>query len=196
MSIADSLGIDEKQQLLRLARQSIVNQLQDKALPAIDSHSVSPALQTKTGCFVTLHKNGELRGCIGYLEGIEPLYQAVINNAVNAAFSDPRFPPLRDHELKDIEIEITVLTPAKKLNYQGSDDLLTKLTPSVDGIIIKKGYHQATFLPQVWDQLPQKEDFLGHLCMKAGLPATEWKKGELTVLIYHAFYFDEHTMKP
>lgn len=193
--MADSIPIEDKKFLLELARQSIVNHLNQKASPPVDLQSISPALKIKTGCFVTLHKNGDLRGCIGYLEGIEPLYQAVINNAVNAAFSDPRFSPLRKNELGDVTIEITVLTPAEKLNYRGADDLLAKLHPDVDGVILKKGYHQATFLPQVWEQLPQKEDFLNHLCMKAGLSSTEWKKGELTVLIYHAFYFDEH-LKP
>lgn len=193
--MSDNLNLDDKKYLLKLARESIMSKLDNVPLPKIEPSQLKENLKVKTGCFVTLHKNGDLRGCIGYLEGREPLYQAVLENAQNAAFSDYRFPQVKKDEMKSIEIEITVLTQPQKLNYSGVEDLLNKLRPRIDGVILKKGYNQATFLPQVWDQLSSKEEFLMHLCMKAGLSDNEWQKGELIVLTYQAFYFDEKTVK-
>ncbi len=189
--MANQLSPEEKSYLLQLARHTIEAKLEQKSVPAPNSDSMSDNLKTLTGCFVTLHKEGQLRGCIGYLEGKEPLFQAVIDNATHAAFSDHRFSPVKKNELPLLDIEITILTPAQPLEYADSNDLLDKIRPHIDGLIIKKGYHQATFLPQVWEQLPKKADFLTYLCNKAGMAGDEWKKGEMNVFTYQAYYFSE-----
>jgi len=189
--MGDFLNKKEKIFLLKLARNTIKAKIFNTPLPQINKEEISGNLKQKTGCFVTLHKHGNLRGCIGYIEGREPLYQAVIDNAINAAFRDPRFSPLSKEEFDKIDIEITILTKPEELYYENTEELLKKLQPNIDGVIIQKGFFQATFLPQVWEQLPTKEEFLTHLCLKAGLPPDEWEKGKLRVFIYHAFYFDE-----
>ena len=146
-------------------------------------------LNEKRGVFVTLMIEGRLRGCIGNIKPVYPLEEGVRRNAVNAAFEDPRFAPLSREEFEKIEIEISVLSVPKKLEYLDSSDLLEKLRPDIDGVVIKKGFNEATYLPQVWEQVPGKEQFLGSLCMKAGLPADEWESGELKVFTYQAAVF-------
>ncbi|HDR14856.1 MAG TPA: AmmeMemoRadiSam system protein A, partial [Desulfobacteraceae bacterium] len=118
--------------------------------------------------------------------------EGVRQNAVNAAFEDPRFPPLKKEEFDGIKIEVSVLTDPVTLEHRGGRDLLEKLQPGLDGVIIRKGGRQATFLPQVWEQLPEKETFLSHLCLKAGLPANAWSSGDLEVLTYRVQAFEEH----
>jgi AmmeMemoRadiSam system protein A len=112
-------------------------------------------------------------------------------NAVNAAFHDPRFAPLKADELDQVGIEISILTEPQPLEYRGSKDLLTKLRPHVDGVILRKGKASATFLPQVWEQLPKPEHFLSHLCRKAGLSADTWEKTQLEISTYQVQYFEE-----
>ena len=115
----------------------------------------------------------------------------VRDNARNAAFHDPRFSPLGKRELDALQIEVSVLSEPVPLAYTDADDLLARLRPGIDGVIIKKGSASATFLPQVWEQLPQPEPFLSHLCAKAGLPAEQWRKGDLKVRVYQVQYFEE-----
>ena len=112
-------------------------------------------------------------------------------NAINAAFHDPRFPPLSERELEKVDIEVSILTEPQPLEYADGEDLLTKLRVNVDGVIIRKGHASATFLPQVWEQLPDPEDFLEHLCMKAGLSSNAWRNTKLDVLTYQVQYFEE-----
>lgn len=150
-----------------------------------------PALQAPCGTFVTLKIGGDLRGCIGTLTGREPLVDGVRTHALNAAFHDPRFGPLTAEELARVNIEVSVLTEPQALSYDGADDLIAKLRPHVDGIILRKGNASATFLPQVWEQLPKPEAFLSHLCLKAGLSADAWRKGPLQVQTYQVQYFEE-----
>jgi len=150
-----------------------------------------PALQVPSGTFVTLKIGGDLRGCIGTLTGREPLVEGVRTHALNAAFHDPRFQPLTAEELSRVTIEVSVLTEPQPLIYDGADDLIAKLRPNVDGVILRKGYASATFLPQVWEQLPKPEAFLTHLCLKAGLSADAWRKGQLEVQTYQVQYFEE-----
>jgi AmmeMemoRadiSam system protein A len=150
-----------------------------------------PALQAPCGTFVTLKIRGELRGCIGTLTGREPLVAGVRTHALNAAFHDPRFRPLTVEELDRVTIEVSVLTEPQPLNYEDAADLVAKLRPNVDGVILRKGYASATFLPQVWEQLPKPEAFLSHLCLKAGLSADAWRKGRLEVQTYQVQYFEE-----
>lgn len=181
--------------LLKLARKTIAERLR---LPFPDGESLSPALENQAfsvprGTFVTLTKNHQLRGCIGNLTADRPLREGVQENASHAAFDDPRFPPLSKDEFKDIVIEISLLTEPQKLEFTDSEDLLNKLRPGVDGVILRKGPYSATFLPQVWDQLPDKTAFLSHLCAKAGLSADEWRRPGLEVRTYQVQYFEEES---
>jgi AmmeMemoRadiSam system protein A len=177
--------------LLKIARKTITKKSKQNILTPEEIENLDDILKKKRGCFVTLNKNNNLRGCIGYILPVEPLYKAVIDNAYSAAFSDPRFPPVSGNEVDDLHIDISVLTVPAKLDYKNKDDLLEKLKPLEDGVIVKGGFSCATFLPQVWEQLPDKEEFLGHLCMKAGLSPDAWKNGDLDIEIYNAEVFEE-----
>jgi uncharacterized protein len=151
----------------------------------VDEKSVKdPELFEKRGAFVTLTLNGRLRGCIGSILPSKPLIKDIVENTINAAFEDPRFVPLSKEELLKLEIEISILTIPKKLIYNSIKDLFDNLKPLVDGVIIKRGYHNATFLPQVWEQIPDKEMFLNELCLKAGLPLFSYKCDDFEVYTY------------
>ncbi len=180
----------DRTHLLKLARSVITAKL-EQGTPVERPVPVPPALEEKRGCFVTLHKNGMLRGCIGTIEPVTSLIAGVEENAVNAAFRDPRFPPLSREELADIDLEISVLTVPEPLDYSDSEDLKAKLKVGSHGVILSKGWHQSTFLPQVWTQLPDKEAFLAHLCQKAGLSFSCWKDPEVVIKVYEAEYFGE-----
>ena len=179
--------------LVALARRTIQENLgvQAPSNPKLAEALADEALTVKAGTFVTLTMNGQLRGCIGSLEAREPLVEGVKHNALNAAFRDPRFSALTKKELGNVHVEVSILTDPKPLAYTDSKDLLKKLRPGIDGVIIREGYAGSTFLPQVWEQLPDKEEFLAHLCMKAGLGNDEWKKGKLEVQTYQVQYFEE-----
>jgi hypothetical protein len=189
------LAPEKGQMLVRLARSTLMEKFGLALTPAeteqVRSALSDAALQTPCGTFVTLKHHGRLRGCIGSLSASDPLAEGVRRNAINAAFHDPRFSPLTEPELSQIEIEVSVLTEPQPLEFSDPEDLLRKLRPKVDGVIIRQGYASATFLPQVWDQLPQKEAFLGQLCLKAGLPRDAWKRGQLEVSTYQVQYFEE-----
>ncbi|MBU1196321.1 MAG: AmmeMemoRadiSam system protein A [Proteobacteria bacterium] len=189
----NTISKHDGQLLLKLAREHIATRFDKKntRLAALEKHCTSPVMKENRGVFVTLHKNGTLRGCIGTIEPVKSLMDGVSENAIHAAFNDSRFKPLSHDELKDIHIEISILTPPEKLDYSGGNDLLSRLRPEIDGVIIEKGYHRATFLPQVWDQLKDGRDFLNHLCLKAGLASDEWKSGKLEICIYQVQSFEE-----
>jgi len=183
------------QVLLKLARQTIKDKLGAAAEPA--SADLLAALNDDRfslpcGTFVTLKIKGQLRGCIGNLTSTDTVLVGVRRNAVNAALRDPRFSPLSIDELARTQIEVSILSEPQPLTYRGGQDLVQKLCPHVDGVIIRKGHASATFLPQVWEQLPRPEDFLTHLCRKAGLPSDAWKNSELEVLTYQVQYFEEN----
>ncbi len=174
--------------LLRLARSTIEKEFTGQiSIPK----STDTRLQRSSGTFVTLKLDGQLRGCIGNLEPIGSLYDAIKSNALSAAFSDYRFPPLSSVELERVHIDISILTPAAVLAYVDAEDLLRKLRPGVDGVILRHGSAGATFLPQVWEQLPRPEDFLGHLCRKAGLSDRAWQDDHPEVLVYQVQCFAE-----
>ena len=182
--------------LVTLARRTLMEKF-GLPLPPADADRMRSALsdasfQARCATFVTLKHKGQLRGCIGTLSASDPLAEGVRRNAVNAAFHDPRFSPLTETELGQVEIEVSVLSEPQPLSFSDPEDLLRKLRPDVDGVIIRQGHASATFLPQVWEQLPKKEDFLGHLCLKAGLPRDAWKRGTLEVSTYQVQYFEEH----
>jgi AmmeMemoRadiSam system protein A len=190
-----ALSPDEGRCLLRLARMTIADHLKcpvdEKERRTLETELQNPVFTHGGGTFVTLEKEGQLRGCIGSLSSDAPLGDSVRQNALHAAFQDPRFPPLSSDEFPLIAIEVSVLTPPARLPYQGADDLLERLRPGTDGVILRKGAASATFLPQVWKQLPRREDFLSHLCLKAGLTALAWRKGDLRVETYQVQYFEE-----
>ena len=179
--------------LLKLARQTIAHSL-DLDTNESDSQNVdlSDKLFTEhRGTFVTLTMDNQLRGCIGNLSSDKSIIEGVRDNAINAAFHDPRFPQLSKNELNNITIEISLLSEPEKLVYHDGDDLLEKLKPGIDGVIIRKGPYSSTFLPQVWDQLPDKQSFLRHLCQKAGLSPDEWRRPGLEIMVYQVQYFEE-----
>ena len=191
MSGTDQLTEEEGRYLLSFARktieQKIFNLGAQLELESFDSNTFSE----KRGTFVTLTIDGGLRGCIGNIVPQESLLDGVKANAINAAFRDPRFEPLSEKEWEKVKIEISILTDPKPLDYSNRRDLLEKMKPGSDGIILKKGYNKATFLPQVWEQLPEKKEFLTHLCLKAGLDGNEWEKGKLEVSTYQVQAFEE-----
>jgi len=188
------LSRQERKFLLQLARLTLKEVVTKGKLPRIDTAGLSSGLTEVKGCFVTLKKQGKLRGCIGHIVPREPLYKAVMDNTRNAAVRDKRFTPVRPEEIDDIEIEISVLTIPQPLAFSSPDNLLKKLTPRKDGVILRIGRNQSTFLPQVWDQLPDKTTFLSRLAMKAGLPPTAWKHPQTTVMTYHVEAFKESEM--
>jgi len=190
MTDTEKLTEEQGKYLLGEARKTIQGALSGESQKGEDVH-LAPVFNQKRGTFVTLTIGGNLRGCIGHIIPQESLIEGIRINAVNAAFKDPRFRPLDKEEWKRVKIEISILTDPKPLSYSDADDLLKKLRPGIDGVIIKKGYHQSTFLPQVWDQLPRKEEFLNHLCLKAGLNGNEWKRGGLEVSTYQVQAFEE-----
>jgi len=144
---------------------------------------LSDNMYEQAGVFVTLLKGGQLRGCIGYIEPIKEIWNAVLDNSINAAFYDPRFPPIKDHEMSNITIEISILSDIKRLDYTDANDLLSKINRRM-GLLIKKGMHSATYLPEVWEQFRDKEDFLESLCLKAGMHAETWKNAHLDIMYY------------
>ena len=182
---------EQQRILLTLARESIQATIYGAAPPALDVTTLPANLLEPGATFVTLTLAGDLRGCIGSLEAHRPLAVDVQENALAAAFHDPRFAPVSAPELAQLHIEISVLTPRAPLEYRDADELLQRLRPNIDGVVIERGWNRATFLPQVWAQLPEPEDFLGHLCYKAGLSATAWRRGDLQVFTYQVEKFTE-----
>ena len=157
--------------LTGLARASIAKHLQT------DHSAVVPRpgwLDDPGAAFVTLTQRGQLRGCIGSLVAHRPLHEDVAHNAAAAAFSDPRFPPLRAAELALTDIEVSVLSAPAPMPFTDQADALSQLRPGVDGVILTAAGRRATFLPQVWEELPDKREFIAHLLRKAGLPPTYW----------------------
>lgn len=163
-----------RQTLLELARASIRHGLTHHRPLAVDPADYPPALRAERAAFVTLNRGGRLRGCIGHLEACQPLVQDVTDNAYAAAFSDPRFPPLTADELDGLEIHLSVLSVPEPVAVASEADLLARLRPGVDGLILDDGLHRGTFLPAVWDTLPRPAQFLGQLKLKAGLPLGYW----------------------
>jgi AmmeMemoRadiSam system protein A len=140
---------------------------------------------------VTLTKSGQLRGCIGNIVPAGPLYERVVENARSAALRDPRFPPVTADEVPTLHIEISVLTEPKPLPFASPDELLARLKPHWDGVVLKIGDRGATLLPQVWEQLPDKTQFLGHLSAKAGCAPDAWRGKDVSVSTYHVESFEE-----
>lgn len=177
--------------MLSLARAAIEDRLGVNGGGGIPKMPDDPLFSEKRGVFVTIEEGKSLRGCIGNIEPHYGLWNGVINNARAAAFSDPRFWPMTKEEWPGMHIEISVLTVPARLEYESPRDLIEKLSAKKPGVIVKKGYYEATFLPQVWEDLKDPEAFLSHLCSKAGLDASAWKTEKPDVSIYEAEVFSE-----
>lgn len=180
----------QRQQLLLTARSSIEKGCETGGPLRVKLSEYDDALQREGASFVTLKKQGELRGCIGTLEAYQPLVQDVSRHAYAAAFSDPRFNGVVVDELADISISVSVLTPSEKIPFSDETELLEKIQPGIDGLILEEGGHRGTFLPAVWESLPDKHDFLRQLKRKAGLPEHYWSD-RLAVSRYQTFEFSE-----
>jgi AmmeMemoRadiSam system protein A len=190
------LTSQEKQVLMRLAREALQAAVTGSRLPPLDLKGFSERLGSPGATFVTLTRRGALRGCIGALQAQIPLAEDVRQHAVAAALDDFRFPPVQPNELDQIEIEVSVLTEPEPLRYDGPEDLIRRLRPDVDGVILTSGAHRATFLPQVWEKVPAPELFLDMLCEKAGLPDNSWREGHLQVSTYQVESFHETEVPP
>ncbi len=172
----------EKETLLHIAKTVIESKARGKPVPKFTVDS--PKLKENRGAFVTLNKGGQLRGCIGYIQARKPLYQTVEEMAAQAAFHDPRFDPVTERELPDLEIEISVLTPLKRIKG------VEEIEVGKHGIFIEKGFYSGLLLPQVateyrWD----RKTFLEHTCFKAGLPKDSWKDEDTVISIFSADIF-------
>ncbi|GAP17457.1 AmmeMemoRadiSam system protein A [Levilinea saccharolytica] len=186
-----TLTLDERRTLLRLARETVARTARRQTVN-VRVEDYSPALQAWGASFVTLTTaDGDLRGCIGALEAYQPLVQDVCEHAAAAASEDYRFYPVRPEEVDSLHIEISILTAPQILEYSDGADLAARLRPGVDGVILWDGGRRATFLPQVWEKLPDPEEFLAHLCMKMGAPADTWRRRKLRVGVYQVEEFHE-----
>jgi len=173
---------EEKNTLLKIARDTLTLHVKGKSKPELKNYNLSERLKEKAGAFVTLHKNGQLRGCIGYIEGVAPLAETVRENACNASTEDPRFPSVTPSELKDIDIEVSVMSPLRKI------DSPEEVIVGKHGVILKKGWRQGVFLPQVaTEQKWDRETFLKHLGLKAGLDMNAYKDAELFIFTAEIF---------
>jgi AmmeMemoRadiSam system protein A len=182
---AMSISEADKKRLLELARSSIRAHLKGESIPSLAG--ATPLLCESRGVFVSLHRQGRLRGCIGYLEAVKPLGQSVVEMAAAAAFHDPRFRPLGPEELADLEVEISVLTPMQPL------DKVEKIEVGKHGLYIEKGRCRGLLLPQVateyrWD----RTTFLEQTCCKAGLPPQAWKEPDTKIFTFTADIFSDH----
>jgi len=184
------LSEDSKRQLLAIARSSIASQLRDKIESPLDLASLTPELRAPGACFVTLTLDGSLRGCIGSLEARQALAADVQEHASDAAFRDFRFPPLTEPEFSNLQIEISVLSAPVPLKYGNSEELPELLHPGEDGVILARGLRRATFLPQVWEKVPDPNSFLDMLCEKMGFEYDLWRREKLDVYIYHVESFE------
>lgn len=184
MPSSNFLTNDEKKFLLQLARDAIASEAKGEEF--LSPGFFSKTLKKEQGVFVSLHKDGDLRGCIGYIEGIKPIQNSVKEMALSAAFKDPRFPPISLEELESLDIEISVLSPVKKIKY------IEEIEVGKHGLIIEKDFYKGLLLPQVaveynWD----RESFLQHTCNKAGLPQDAWKDKETKIYLFSAEIFSE-----
>jgi AmmeMemoRadiSam system protein A len=185
--MSEMLNREEQETLLTLAREAVTCAAHGDQAPEVDLSTLPQPLRETGASFVTLlGPSGELRGCIGTVEAFKPLAHDVQHNAVGSAQRDPRFYPVRPDELDGLEIELSILTPPQQIDFDDHEELLTKIRPGVDGLIIRKGWHRATLLPSVWEKIPDPLQFMSTLCLKAGLQSDEWREPGLDVYVYQA----------
>ena len=190
-SVPQAFSTAERRQLLTIARQSLRSAVIHGPTVEPNPDTLPRSFIEPSGCFVTLTKHGQLRGCIGHIVPQEALHKAIADNAQSAALHDGRFTPVQPDELDQLEIEISVLTVPAALSFKSPEDLLQKLKPSCDGVVLQMDGAGATYLPQVWAQIPDKVAFLNSLAQKAGRAATDWRKPGTKVFIYHVESFSE-----
>ncbi len=178
-----TLELRDKQRFLELARQSLTEAAMGRPLPK-GPPDLLERYREPRACFVTLEKSHQLRGCIGHIFPVEPLPESVIHNAAAAGIRDSRFPPVTNEEIGAIHIEVSVLTVPQPLEFDGPADLMRKLRPHVDGVVLELAGRRSTFLPQVWESLPNVETFLNQLALKAGRRAADWRDPSTSVMTY------------
>jgi AmmeMemoRadiSam system protein A len=188
---AARLGPEEGKILVDLAAKTVAEVVEHGSHPSVDVTEMPEGLSQRRACFVTLTKEGQLRGCIGSIFPRESLCRAVVERAGSAATDDPRFPPVKPDELDDLEIEVSVLTIPRRLEFESAEDLLAKLRPGIDGVVLRIGPRQSTYLPQVWEQISDPADFMGNLSQKAGLAPDAWRSPQAMVLTYQAQVFEQ-----
>ncbi len=182
----------EGRALVRYARAVLEERLAGRPVPpAVRQAVAAPCFDRPAGTFVTLSREGTLRGCIGTLFATQPIRRSVAENAVNAALHDYRFPPVTAEELGGLQVEVSVLSEPERLLFRDARDLVRRLRPGIDGVILDAAGRRATFLPQVWEQLPRPGDFLSQLCRKAGLPGDCWQQDGIGVRVYQVQKFGE-----
>ncbi len=171
---SDYYSKNEKDALLEIAHTSILNGFKAKRVSVVDISRYSDNLLLPRSTFITLYRNDELRGCIGSLTAQETLVQSVANNAFAAAFQDPRFVPMKQFEFQSVSVSLSILSLAEPILFTSEADLISKIRPEIDGLILQDGLNKGTFLPSVWSSLPNPKIFLQHLKQKANLPANYW----------------------
>jgi len=190
-----TLSSDEQRFLLDLSRRTIERYLTDGTTMAVDAEQVTEGMRRNARCFVTLHLKGALRGCIGYMAEDVPLIKSVIQSSISAATHDYRFPPLTLAELQLVSIEISVLTPSRRLHHNSVEDLLTKLEPGVHGVVLRCGGFTGLFLPQMWDHFEgenQIEAFLVNLSHKAGDSSGKlWRNSRAEYEVFEVVHFND-----
>ncbi len=169
-----SLNEKNRRSLLDLAYRSIEIGLKTGNPLNINLRDYSAELSQQRATFVTLEINNHLRGCMGMLEPVLPLAEDISENSFSAAFRDPRFPPLESHELKNLDIHLSILSKSEEITFASELDLIDQLRPNIDGLILHSGSRKGTFLPSVWKSLETPEQFLQHLKQKAGLAKNYW----------------------
>ena len=184
VSETTELNAELQKKMLVIARETLESYVRRRSVP--DFSVEEPELLENAGAFVTLKAHGRLRGCIGYVEGIKPLYQTIIDMAIAASTEDPRFTPVKEHELQDLEIEISVMTPLRRIERP------EEVKVGVHGILMKRGFRSGLLLPQVATEHNwERQTFLEHTCLKAGLQKDAWKDPETEIYVFSAQVFHE-----
>ena len=189
----DLLEVEDREALLRVARASLEQFVRQGSILQLNWGRLSATVQEPGATFVTLRCQGRLRGCIGNVMERRPLAESVTHNTIAAAWRDPRFARVTSQELKDIRVEVTVLTPLHRLLYQDYDDLQKKVRPKVDGVMLIWGSRRGILLPQVWERVKGTADFLKAITLKATIPLAKLKTQppEVEVFIFQAQHFEE-----
>jgi AmmeMemoRadiSam system protein A len=190
------LSESDRKTLLAIAREAITAAAHQTAVPNLNLDTLPPTLREPRATFVTLNIDHELRGCIGGLYAELPLAQDVQQHAIAAANEDPRFPPVSTHEVPILHIEVSVLTPPEPVLRRSPEELLRTLRPEIDGVILVSGWRRSTFLPQVWERVPDPIRFLDMLSEKAGGPPTLWRDPSTEILRYQVEIFEEPRGNP
>lgn len=189
--MTDDYSPAEQAQLLGIARQTLEAVASGKPRPEVKLDKLPPRLCEERACFITFHIDHELRGCTGTLAARRPLAEEVAATTVQTAFNDPRFSAVEAFEVPLIRIEVSVLTPSTPLKFERPDDLLRLLRPGIDGVTLRLGLYRGTFLPQVWERVPNPAEFLAMLSRKMGLPTDAWRLPGMEVETYQTVTIEE-----